>query len=119
MNAETEQEVERVQVHIDTVKEAIDFADKVDVLNKIPEFNDIIIKGFMADEPARIAAIITDHNLLGVEDQRELLGAIKAVGYLGDYLRNIERRGVAMRDALTQAEDYQTELRNPTEVETL
>ena len=113
MNAETEQELERVQVHIDTVKEAIDLADKLDILNKMPEFEEIIIGGFMGTEPARIAAIITDPNLLGDEDQRELLGAIKAVGYLGDYLRNIEKRGVAMRNALAQAEEYQTGLRNP------
>ena len=115
MNQETEQELERVEVHISLVKEAIEIADKLDVLNRIPEFEEIIIKGFMADEPARIAAIITDPNLLGDEDQRELLGAIKAVGYLGDYLRNIEKRGAQMKQALSQAEDYQTDLRNPIE----
>ena len=113
MTHETEQEVERVEVHISLVKEAIAMADKLDVLNKIPEFEELIIKGFMTSEPARIAAVITDPNLLGVEDQRELLGAIKAVGYLGDYLRNIEKRGAQMKKALAQAEEYQTQLRNP------
>jgi len=113
MEQEVEQEIERVQVHISLVKEAIALADKLDVLNRIPEFEELIIKGFMAGEPARIAAIITDPNLLGDEDQRELLGAIKAVDYLGDYLRNIEKRGAQMRQALDQAEEYQTELRNP------
>ena len=117
MNPEVEQELERVEVHISLVKEAIDTADKLAVLNKMPEFEEIIIKGFMSDEPTRIAAIITDPNLLGDEDQRELLGAIKAVGYLGDYLRNIEKRGAQMKQALTQAEDYQTDLRNPSEEE--
>ena len=117
MNTEVEQEIERVEVHISLVKEAIDIADKLNVLNRIPEFEEIIIKGFMKDEPARIAAVITDPNLLGDEDQRELLGALKAVGYLGDYLRNIEKRGAQMKLALSQAEDYQTELRNPTERE--
>ncbi len=119
MNTEATQEIERVEVHISLVKEAIDFADKLDVLNRIPEFEDVIIKGFMEDEPARIASIITDHNLLDDENQRELLGAIKAVGYLGNYLRNIEKRGAQMRQALSQAEDYQTELRNPSEEGTL
>ena len=113
MNEEVEQELERVQVHISLVKEAIDIADKLDVLNKIPEFDEIIVKGFMENEPARIAAIITDPNLLDDENQRELLGAIKAVGYLGDYLRNIEKRGAQMKQALSQAENYETELRNP------
>ena len=115
MNTETAQEMERVEVHISLVKEAIAIADNLDVLNKVPEFNDLIIKGFMEDEPARIASIITDPNLLGDEDQRELLGAIKAVGYLGNYLRNIEKRGAQMRQALAKAEEYQTDLRNPTE----
>lgn len=113
MNPEVEQEIERVEVHISLVKEAIAIADKLDVLNRVPEFEEIIIQGFMENEPARIAGIITDPNLLGDEDQRELLGAIKAVGYLGDYLRNIEKRGAQMRQALSQAEDYQTDLRNP------
>jgi len=113
MNPEVEEELERVQVHIELVKEAIAIADKLGVLNRVPEFEEIIIKGFMASEPARIAAVITDPNLLGTEDQRELLGAIKAVGYLGDYLRNIERRGAQMKQALAQSEQYQTELRNP------
>jgi hypothetical protein len=113
MNQEVEQELERVQVHIDTVKEAIELADKLDVLSRVPEFDDIIMKGFMIDEPARIASIITDNNLLEDIDQRELLGAIKAVGYLGNYLRNIDRRGVQMRAALADAEAYKDELRNP------
>ena len=113
MNPEVEQEIERVQVHIDTVKEAIEIADKLDVLSRVPEFNDIIMEGFMISEPARIASIITDNNMLEDTDQRELLGAIKAVGYLGDYLRNIDRRGVQMRAALIQAEEYKDDLRNP------
>ena len=117
MTNEVEQELERVQVHISLVKEAIDLADKLDVLNRIPEFEELIIKGFMADEPARIAAIITDPNMLDDENQRELLGALKAVGYLGDFLRNIEKRGAQMKLALGKAENYQTELRNPNEVE--
>ena len=113
MSQEVEQEMERVQVHIDTVREAIEQADKLDVLGRIPEFNDIIMQGFMVDEAARIASIMTDNNLLDEVNQRELLGAIKAIGYLGDYLRNIDRRGTQMRAALKDAEDYQTELRNP------
>ena len=113
MNQDVEQEIERVQVHIDTVKEAIELADKLDVLSRVPEFDDIIMKGFMINEPARIASVITDNNLLGDQDQRELLGAIKAVGYLGDYLRNIDRRGAQMRAALTEAEEYKDNLRNP------
>ena len=113
MNQDVEQEIERVQVHIDTVKEAIELADKLDVLSRVPEFNDIIMKGFMIDEPARIASIITDNNMLEDIDQRELLGALKAVGYLGDYLRNIDRRGKQMRAALTEAETYKDDLRNP------
>jgi hypothetical protein len=113
MNQEVEQEIKRVQVHIDTVKEAIELADKLDVLSRVPEFDDIIMKGFMVDEPARIASIITDNNLLGDQDQRELLGAIKAVGYLGDYLRNIDRRGAQMKAALVEAETYKDNLLNP------
>jgi len=115
MTTETEQELERVQVHIDLVKEAIEIADKLDTLNKVPEFKEIILEGFMEKEPARYAAIITDPNMLGDQDQREILGAIKAVGYLGDYLRNIGRRGDQMKAALKDAEEYQTQLRNPTE----
>lgn len=115
MSVGTEEEIEQVQVHIDQVKEAIDLADKLQVLENIPEFQDLIIDGFMKGEPARIATIITDPNLLGEEDQRELLGALKAVGYLGDYLRNIFKRGVQMKAALAQAEEYQTSLRAPSE----
>ena len=114
VNEEVEQELERVQVHIDLVKEAIDMADKLDVLYKVPEFEEIILKGFMKDEPARLASIITDPNLMDDVDQREILGAIKAVGYLGDYLRNIDKRGAQMKAALAQAEEYQSELRSPT-----
>jgi len=112
MTHENEQELERVQVHISLVKEAIEVADKLIVLNNIPEFEELIIKGFMENEPARLASIITDPNLLSDEDQREILGAIKAVGYLGDYLRNIEKRGAQMKQALTQSEQYQTDLLN-------
>ena len=113
MTEENEQELERIEVHISLVKEAIDKAEKLDVLYKMPEFEELITKGFMIDEPARIAAIITDPNLLGDTDQRELLGALKAVGYLGDYLRNIIKRGLQMKQALAQAEEAQTELRQP------
>ena len=106
-------EIERVQVHIDMVKEAIELADKLDVLNKIPEFQEVIVKGFMESEPARLASISTDPNLLEVTEQSEIIGAFRAVGYLGDYLRNIEKRGVQMKKALADAENYQENLRNP------
>ncbi len=106
-------EIERVQVHIDMVKEAIALADKLDVLNRIPEFQEVIVKGFMESEPARLASISTDPNLLEVTEQSEIIGAFKAVGYLGDYLRNIEKRGIQMKKALAEAEQYQEDLRNP------
>ena len=114
MNTVNEAEVQKVQVHIDQVKEAIEVADKLKVLNKIPEFEELIIKGFMEDEPARIAAICTDPEMQSEMDQGALWGMIKAVGYLGDYLRNIERRGVQLKATLEKAEEYQAELRNPT-----
>jgi len=112
MTEEVKQEVEKVQVHIDEVKKAVTMADQLAALNKVPEFEELIIKGFMTNEPARIAAIITDPNLQDEVNQRELFGAIKAVGYLQDYLRNIERRGVQLRAALAEAENYKTELLN-------
>ena len=115
MTEETQAEVEKVQVHIDMVKEAIALADKLDTLSRVPEFESIIMEGFMKEEPARLASIITDPSLLEDVDQREILGAIKAVGYLGDYLRNIDKRGTQMKAALEQAEAYQGELRNSTE----
>lgn len=112
MENPNEAEIEKVQVHIDQVKEAIELADKLAVLENIPEFEEIIIEGFMKGEPARLASIITDPNMLEEVDQREILGAIKAVGYLGDYLRNIFRRGAQMKQALAQAEEYQEKLRS-------
>ncbi len=112
MTEELEQEVQKVQVHIDDAKKAVELADKLLTLSKMPEFEEIILKGFMDGEPARIASIMTDPNLQDDVNQRELLGAIKAVGYLGDYLRNIERRGRQLRNALSEAENYKTELLN-------
>lgn len=112
---ENQEEIEKVQVHIDMVREAIALSDELDVLAKVPEFNSVIMEGFMKEEPARLAAIITDPEMMGEVDQREILGAIKAVGYLGDFLRNIDKRGVQMRAALEQAEEYKTGLLNPEE----
>ena len=112
MTEEIKQEVEKVQVHINDAKIAVAMSDQLSTLNKMPEFEELIIKGFMTNEPARIAAIITDHNLQDEVNQRELVGAIKAVGYLQDYLRNIERRGAQLRAALAEAEDYKTDLLN-------
>jgi len=113
MNEETQAEVEKVQVHIDMVKEAVALADKLDTLSRVPEFKEVVLDGFMKEEPARLASIITDANLLEDVDQREILGAIKAVGYLGDYFRNIQKRGEQMRAALEQAETYKSDLLNP------
>ena len=115
MNPDIENEVEKVQVHIDMVKEAIALSEELDTLANMPQFKTIILDGFMKDEPARLASIITDPNLLEDVDQREILGALKAVGYLGDYLRNIEKRGAQMKQALKEAEDYKTGLLNSEE----
>lgn len=112
MTEETQQEVQKVQVHIDDAKEAVALADKLLTLSKVPEFEEIIFERFMNSEPARIASIMTDPNLQDDINQRELLGAIKAVGYLGDYLRNIERRGIQLKNALTEAEVYKADLLN-------
>jgi hypothetical protein len=112
MNEQTQAETERVQIHIDQAKEAIALADKLEVLSRVPEFNEIIIEGFMVNEPARLASIITDPNLTGEVDQREILGAIKAVGYLGDYFRNISKRKQAMQAALDESEAYLDDLRS-------
>ena len=113
LDNETQAEVEKVQVHIDMVKEAIALADELDTLSRIPEFKTIILDGFMKEEPARLASVITDPNLLETIDQREILGAIKSVGYLGDYFRNIQKRGEQMRAALVQAEQFKDDLLNP------
>ena len=113
MNEETQAEVEKVQVHIDTVKEALALSEKLDRLADNPEFVTIILEGFMKEEPARLASVITDPNLTDEVNQREILGAIKAVGYLGDYLRNIDKRGAQMKAALKEAEDYKVGLMNP------
>ena len=106
-------DIERVQVHIDEVKAAIAFSEELERLNKVPEFESVIIKGFMQDEPARLAQIITDPSLLDDENQKAMLGAFRAVGYLGDYLRNIEKRGIMLKAKLQEAEEYQENLRNP------
>ncbi len=108
-----EEELVKVQVYIDDAKVAVELADKLELLNSMPEFGELIIKGFMEGEPARIASIITDPEMQDEVNQRELVGAIKAVGYLGDYLRNILKRGAQMKAALSGAQDYQEELRNP------
>ena len=105
-------ELEKVQVHIDLVKEAIAMGEQLELLNKMPEFQEIVIKGFMEDEPARLAAIITDPNLQEATDQANILSSIKAVGHLGDYFRNIEKRKLQLVDTLAKAEEYQVELRN-------
>lgn len=108
----TQEQLEQVQVHIDQVKEAIVLGEKLQKLEQVPEFQELIIDLFMKGEPARIAGIITDPSMLDEENQRELLGALKSVGYLGDFLRNIYKRGVQMKAALAQAEELQTNLRS-------
>jgi hypothetical protein len=112
MSEEIDNELERVQVHIDQVKEAIELADKLQKLEDNLEFQELVLDRYLKGEPARLASIITDPSMLNDTDQREILGAIKAVGYFGDYCRNIIRRGVQMKRMLAEAEEYQNTLRS-------
>lgn len=100
-----------VEITIEQAKEAIQLHEQLLSLEQNKDFKALIIDGYLHDEPARIAGMLAEPGQQGEIDQRELMGAIKSIGHIRQYLINIHRAGLSAKESLINHEEYADELR--------
>lgn len=80
----------QLEEEIKIKEEAVERAKKLTTLFSNPEFNEIIIKGYLKDEPVRLTKFIPSFNK---SDREEAHNALYGIGYLWGYLKEIETKG--------------------------
>ena len=106
-----ENELSAVEVSIETAKASVAYMDSVDALSKEKHFNKVVGEGYFKEEAARIAGMLADPTMQGEVDQRELFSQIKAIGHFRQYLIQIKRNGMIMKEGLDENEELANELR--------
>ncbi len=104
-------ELQEINMSIEQAKDYIDFAESENELSSNNKhFEKVIIDGYMRDEAARLAGMLAEPTMADEVNQRELMSAIKAIGHLRQYLINIRRTGLMMKESLLDAEAAREEV---------
>lgn len=107
---ELQRELRDTDARIKEAKEQIDFANDIEALHKIPEFQRVILKGYFEKEPDRILGVLVDPHefkrdtLLNLEEK---LGGIRNLKkYIGTQLQT----GDIAERHLEELEDYRKQV---------
>ena len=108
---EQKEELASIDARIAETKATIKLAEDLEALHEIPQFQDVILNGYLEVESKRIFGVLTDstHNLKRdvMENLMDKLTSIRTVKqYFGTTMMN----GEAARDSLAEEEAYRLEV---------
>lgn len=102
-------ELEQVEIQIETAKKIISTRDDYVKLSKNRLFKNIIEKGYFQEEAARL--VMAKANMgLNDHQQARIDNMISGVGSLANYFEMIMRRGNEMEQALSEHEQTREEI---------
>ena len=102
-------QVEEVELTIEEAKKHVQRRDSLRKLMNNREFRKIIEEGYMQEEAVRLVGISADPSVEHREDA--IIGQIKAISNLRQYLSNILRLGDQMEESILENEALLEELR--------
>ena len=106
----SEEQINQIEVNIESAKEAIACRDSLVKLTKNREFKKIIEDGYFKDEASRIVLVKADPALQSAENQEQLDKQIIAIGELRQYFRMIFAVGAEAERSMTADEQTREEL---------
>lgn len=105
---------ETISLTMEDAKQKVELARKLDTLIANKEFDEIFTKGYLENEAVRIAGISCEPSMLTKENQEDLMGRMKAIGYFRQYVIFIRRQGDMAKRAIADCEMELDHMRSET-----
>jgi hypothetical protein len=103
-------QIENIEIEINTAKEYVDRMNSVFNLSKNRDFIDVIEKGYFEKEASRLVLLKADPNLQKPEDQASIIRSIDAIGHFRQYLGSVINLGRMMEKSLVDNVSTRDEL---------
>jgi len=107
---QTAQDLEAIDISITQAKESIDRSEALQRLEKSPDFQKIIGKGFLEEHAIRQVLLKAHPGLQSVEQQGIINDQICAIGNFKQYLVNVFTMGMQAKQALDADERTREEI---------
>lgn len=96
------EQIENIEISINTAKEYVDRMNSVFSLSKNRDFIDVIDKGYFEKEASRLVLLKADPNLQKPEEQASIIRSIDAIGHFRQYLSSVISLGKMMEKSLVE-----------------
>lgn len=96
-----------IEVTIEQCNERIDMARKLENLLNTPDFNDLIMTGYMERESHRLTLLLADPSCETPQAQANIVRDLSAIAQLNAYFRTVRLAGEV---ALRTKKDHEEEL---------
>lgn len=106
----TEQQIEQVELSIESAKKAVDMRDSLIALTKNKHFKKVISEGYFEKEASNLVLSRGEPALQTEEDQADLLSSIDAIGNFRQYLIKTMQFGNTAEKSLKEHETTKEEL---------
>ena len=105
MNDIDEQEYEAIQITIAQAKEQIDLGKALERLQNNPDFQSLILQGYLKDHSARLGHLLSDPNMQEKSKRKSVIKELEAVGNFMGYLRVTSQRAFMAEEAVRVNEE--------------
>lgn len=100
-----------IEVTIEQCNDRIDMARKLENLLNNPDFNDLIMTGYMERESHRLTLMLADPSCETPQGQANVVRDLSAIAQLNSYFRTVRKAGeVASRTKKEHEEELQLRL---------
>lgn len=106
----SEEHLQQLEVSIEEAKAHIETRAALARLSSNPDFEKIVLEGYLKDEAVRLVQLRADPNFSSDEDQASLLKAIDAIGQFRLYCNTINQVGQMAQNALEADEATREEI---------
>ena len=101
----TEQNVQTIELDIDTARAQVAMKNDVEKLYRNPIFKRVILNHYFEQEPVRICMMKAAPSQQGEKEQKELMKMLDGIGALDLYLRSRMMIGMNAETAINAMED--------------
>jgi hypothetical protein len=107
-----EDQIQSVEVSIESAKEAVEKRKSVHRLTKNKDFKRIVLDGYFEKEAIRLVLLKADPNFQTTESQADLIKQMDSVGAFRNYLHTLIQLGEMSARALEEDEETLADLRS-------
>lgn len=103
-------EIEEIEISIDSAKRTIELGKSLEKLKKNKEFKEIILDGYFNKEAVRLVGLKRDPNCQDPVQQADIDQALNGISELQEHFRKIERFADQAEIALKDFEEAKDEV---------